>query len=594
MQNPSIEKKSKSLKLPTFGLRFLLSFICFSTILISGGIITYKTLNAMYSSSLRDATAILYLDLEQHSGNLAKDISGNAEKAAKNPPTAEYLLAAAGHVKWLAGPWQTFTTLEELGLDEAQLAAISGVSILVTTIEGDAFVAKSSLTPKGQVISFYRTNLSDMLEVFKINTKETAVYLANSSGRLVYTNTPVLTPANLLGRPLVMAFMKSPFRQGQLEFEINHQTYYGFHREVDNTNLVLFAEKSKKRSLASVITATKSVVKIVVVILIAAILLLQIPLTLLTKPIAELSAVATELAKGNFGVPVRVHGSGEFRVLTTAFVSMIASLNERNQTITGLADQKVKRLQLESELAVARTIQDRFIFKTTPPRDAGIRIAAKYIPASQVAGDWYGIHFDPVRNETTVAIIDITGHGIGSAMMTPVVSLLFNQSCHSGESFDLCDYLACCNAAMYTYGSGSCTGTGIVIKYSAKDRTLSWANAAHPQPLIVSSQKPKGNLNALQNNSNLLGIEKTLVPSLVLREVSQGDMFLIFSDGLIQSGESFSAAQKYSRKQISVLLNKFSSEAPDSVMKKLVDEWKSKVGGESGEDDMCAVIGVLS
>lgn len=334
--------------------------------------------------------------------------------------------------------------------------------------------------------------------------------------------------------------------------------------------------------------------KVVVLVLLAAIILLQIPLSLLTKPINELSAVASELAKGNFGVPVRVHGSGEFRVLTQAFVSMIASLNERNVAIVGLADQKVKRLQLESELAVARTIQDRFIFKASPPRDSGIRVSAKYIPASQVAGDWYGIYFDAARNETIFAIIDITGHGIGSAMMTPVVSLLFHQDCERGEAFDLCGYLARCNSAMYTYGTGSCTGTGIVIRYSATDKTLSWANAAHPQPLIVSSVKQKGNLNAPQNSSNLLGMEKVLVSSVISREVAQGDLFLIFSDGLIQSGESFSAPQKYSRKQISTLLNKYASESPDSVMRKLMDEWKTKVGGESGEDDMCAIIGAIT
>lgn len=232
--------------MPSFGLRFLLSFICFSTIVVSGGIITYKTLRAMYLSSLRDATAILYLDLEQHSGILAENIRENFEKAVKTPPAAEYLLSDAGQVKWLAGPWQNFTKLAELGLDTTQLASVSGISYLVTTIEGDVFAAKVNATAKGQVLSFYRTELSDMLQVFKINTKETAVYLANRSGRLVYTNTPVVTPANLTGRPLVSEFIKSPFRQGQLEFEINRVATYGFHREVDHTNLVLFAEKSKK------------------------------------------------------------------------------------------------------------------------------------------------------------------------------------------------------------------------------------------------------------------------------------------------------------------------------------------------------------
>ncbi len=100
--------------------------------------------------------------------------------------------------------------------------------------------------------------------------------------------------------------------------------------------------------------------------------------------------------------------------LAAAFVSMqirkhvLAALRE--------ADTQRKIEHIEHDLNIARTIQ-RDLLPQTSPNIQGYDIAGWSQPADQTGGDYYDWQMLP-NNQLAVSVADVTGHGIGPALVT--------------------------------------------------------------------------------------------------------------------------------------------------------------------------------
>jgi len=68
----------------------------------------------------------------------------------------------------------------------------------------------------------------------------------------------------------------------------------------------------------------------------------------------------------------------------------------------------------EAELAAARDVQQRLV-PASLPHIAGYQIAAAYLPAAEVGGDFYQVFNDP-NGDTLIVIGDVSGKGLKAAM----------------------------------------------------------------------------------------------------------------------------------------------------------------------------------
>jgi serine phosphatase RsbU (regulator of sigma subunit) len=446
---------------------------------------------------------------------------------------------------------------------------------------------------KVSTIRLYTVTAGNIKGLFNLKSENTVVYVANRSGKLVYNNSDAVTPANLMTRPLVQSFIKVPFKQGQAEFDLEKESFYGFYQEISKTNLILFAEKSKRTALFGIYATINKVGKISVAALVLTLLLLQIPLWFAMRPIRILTDVATRLSKGDFNVAIPKVGFGELGVLTTTFAAMTENLVKRDKEIAVLNVAKLEKMKMEQGIKMASTIQDRFLFKPDGRGTHEFDISSVYEPSLQLAGDWYGVHFDEERGEHIIAIVDITGHGIESSMMTPVISVCFQEQLfRKGQAIDMEEFLKRCNGALYGYGAGKSTATGIIAKWSKADGKLTWLNAGHPQPVAVNADgvmiKPKGAIGA---NGNILGISEVLEMSEQSIQLGSGGLIAFFSDGLmtVQSSSGKGFSRKHLFESLKGARNKTAKQAMDHVL----GIWRQKNQGVIVEDDMCLVLGVL-
>jgi sigma-B regulation protein RsbU (phosphoserine phosphatase) len=191
------------------------------------------------------------------------------------------------------------------------------------------------------------------------------------------------------------------------------------------------------------------------------------------------------------------------------------------------------RVALEGELATARDIQ-RSILPTSMPQVNGLRLTARYAPASTVAGDLYD--FLVVDDERVgVLVADVAGHGIPAALIASMVKVVVSS--HAELADDPGALLGELNAALRRDVRRNFV-TATYLWLDMNERCVSVSNAGHPAPLLF-----RGNdVHELGPTGVLLGrfaatYESHSVPLLA------GDRIAVYTDGVVESrnarGEDF-------------------------------------------------------
>lgn len=89
-------------------------------------------------------------------------------------------------------------------------------------------------------------------------------------------------------------------------------------------------------------------------------------------------------------------------------------------------------LAIDKELEIARRIQSSTLPQSVPTL-AGLEIAARYVPMSAVAGDFYDfLYIDEKR--VGILVADVTGHGVPAALIASMLKVAFaGQAAHARD-----------------------------------------------------------------------------------------------------------------------------------------------------------------
>ncbi|MEU2391795.1 SpoIIE family protein phosphatase [Streptomyces sp. NPDC007369] len=161
---------------------------------------------------------------------------------------------------------------------------------------------------------------------------------------------------------------------------------------------------------------------------------------------------------------------------------------------------------------------------------AGLEVAARYRPAAveyRVGGDWYDV-FQLPGGRVLVTVGDIAGHGIGAATaMVTLRGALHGLAFTGGTPGRLMGWLN--DVASGTPDQP--TATAVCALFDPSDRTLHWAGAGHPPPLLLRG----GRARFLEGPPNvLLGA----LPGAAYEETTSGlragDTLMLYTDGLVE------------------------------------------------------------
>ncbi|NSC20481.1 SpoIIE family protein phosphatase [Streptomyces albus subsp. chlorinus] len=203
--------------------------------------------------------------------------------------------------------------------------------------------------------------------------------------------------------------------------------------------------------------------------------------------------------------------------------------------------QTERRLAVELQRAVLPEWRGSLRFPHGDERARGaLDLAAQYLPSATgalVGGDWYDALELP-DGSTLLAAGDLTGHGVaaasGVALLLGAVRGMAVAGVSPGALMGHLNQLLD-SSAQPSLGSALC------LRYEPRSRTLTWAQAGHPPPLLFRGgsgrvlTRPEGVLLGVTSGASFGQRTEQLAP---------GDLLVLHTDGLAPEGGHPSAPRQ--------------------------------------------------
>ena len=185
-------------------------------------------------------------------------------------------------------------------------------------------------------------------------------------------------------------------------------------------------------------------------------------------------------------------------------------------------------MAINSELEMARQIQLAILPRETP-KIQGLDIAARYIPMSSVAGDFYDFIVVDEKH-LGVLIADVFGHGLPSALIASMLQSAFAaQSAHASDPVRVLSEL---NRALFgKFRSHFVTAAYIFL--DLEKSIVNYAGAGHP-PLLLW-RRSSGRVSEVLENGFFLGPFHNSTYSAVPLSLEDGDRIILYTDGIVEA-----------------------------------------------------------
>lgn len=240
-----------------------------------------------------------------------------------------------------------------------------------------------------------------------------------------------------------------------------------------------------------------------------------------------------------------------------------------------------KKLIMESELQIARKIQQSFLPKTLPETN-NLEVAVVMNTVRHVGGDLYDFcEFSPDR--LGVMIGDVAGKGIPASLFMAMVFGAF-------KSFSLSDYrpaqtLSNLNEKLIKESSANLFVTMFYAIFNIQKMTLSFSNGGHlpvlylacnaePKFLDVEEGYPLGMLSGIYSNGAM--------------NFSKGDVFVFYTDGITEAMNLKS--QRYGQERLLAVVQKNRNLTSQGLLSVIENDVRSFESKERQHDDMTCIV----
>jgi serine phosphatase RsbU (regulator of sigma subunit) len=252
--------------------------------------------------------------------------------------------------------------------------------------------------------------------------------------------------------------------------------------------------------------------------------------------------------------------------------------------LRGIREQLAQQLlTIQKELETAREIQ-MSILPFSVPQLAGLDIAARYIPMTAVAGDFYDFIVVDEKH-LGILVADVSGHGMPAALIASMLKIaLAAELAHAADPAQVLLGMnqTLCGKFQYHFV------TAAYLFVDMLKGTLTYAGAGHP-PLLLWGQSSEG-VRDLEENGMFLG--KFPWATYTSRELplNAGDWCLLYTDGIPETANP--AAVEFGTDRFRQVLETDESTSADQFADRLLEElsrWSARGPTEDLDDDLTIV-----
>src|SRR4051794_12632622 len=254
-------------------------------------------------------------------------------------------------------------------------------------------------------------------------------------------------------------------------------------------------------------------------------------------------------------------------------------------TLRGIRQKLAQQLDtIKEELETARKIQSSILPHQVPVFQ-DLEIAARYVPMSEVGGDFYDFI---VLDEKRVGILvaDVSGHGMPAALIASMLKIAL--AAQTNWASDPAKVLTGLNQSLCGKFHGHYL-TAAYIYLDLEKRTMSYSGAGHPPILMYDGTT--SSVRELEENGLFLSWMADAAYSSKEVTIGPGDWVVLYSDGITEmqarNGEEFGR----DRFREFIEANAFLS--PEEFATRLLDEiqtWSGRSREEEPDDDVTLVV----
>jgi sigma-B regulation protein RsbU (phosphoserine phosphatase) len=292
----------------------------------------------------------------------------------------------------------------------------------------------------------------------------------------------------------------------------------------------------------------------------------------ITKTVNRLSSATTKVSAGDFSVRIATKAHDQVGDLARSFDSMASSLGAT------VKDRAAKEL-LDREIDQARLIAQKLL----PAPGAvveGLNTVTFFEPFAQMGGDYYDF-LQTRTGEVAVAIGDVSGHGLPTALLVAAAKAALSTLLEAGE---LGTPLFIKMNRLLHRSTDSRNYMTLSLARVLSGSRLELTNAGHPAPYLISG----GKVTALEMPAFPLGLfEGRDFPT---REFpfGAGDRLVLYTDGIIECRNTEDDAYGFER--FESVLHRLAAAPLDRLRDGILHSVAEHCGSFAFDDDRTLVI----
>lgn len=300
----------------------------------------------------------------------------------------------------------------------------------------------------------------------------------------------------------------------------------------------------------------------------------------ITGAVHELYEGTQKVKEADFSYRIPVQGNDQLAELSQSFNTMTENLGK----LIVVAKEKER---LESELAIAREVQNQ-LFPKDVPFTRTLELKGVCNPARMVSGDYYDF-MALSESSLAFAIGDVAGKGISAALLMATIQSTMRTQLSSTNGagpmhFSTAKLVANLNRQLYATTAPEKYATFYFAIYDDLTQTLRYTNAGHLAPILVCG----GSLSTLDSTGTVVGAFPIARYGEKSVQLDQGDMLVAYTDGIVEPENAY--GEMFGEERLKDLIQKYARAESSEIIARTMEAVNLWTGAGELQDDMTMLV----
>jgi len=248
-----------------------------------------------------------------------------------------------------------------------------------------------------------------------------------------------------------------------------------------------------------------------------------------------------------------------------------------------LHSQVLEKQKIETELSIARNIQQRLLPKQVP-EIPGYDFAATNLPSEMVGGDYYDF-FPSGPRQLSFTIGDVSGKGIPASLLMATLRTGMHAKTTYCKYTEPSEFITQLNQLIYNSALPSQFITVFYAELQQQSGSIEFINAGHNPPLHI---KNDGTEAYIGTNGISLGLMPHAAYQSRKMTLNENEILFLYTDGITEAMDSHN--NEFGEERLLEVLRKNRYSPAKEIMEQVIQNVSEFVGDSVRNDDMTIVV----